>query len=284
VGIIGPWLPLQDPSARSKQVQAPPSALHWFGTTYLGQDVFAQLVIGTRGILIVGFSAGLIATALAILVGVSAGYFGGMRDEGLSMLSNVFLVIPQIPLMIVIVSMVQSNSKLVVILVIALTGWAWGARVMRSQTLSMAGRDFVQAAKANGESSIRIIIFEIMPNLIAIIASTFINTVMAAVMAEITLAFVGIVPLSDWNWGLILYYAQSNGALNQGAWWWFIPAGLCVALLGMSLALINFGIDEFINPRLRNVGMNAAKLRRMRVRPRVGFTPVVRPISTRRPR
>jgi len=276
--VIAPYDPNATDPAASLQG---PSLHHLLGTSQIGQDIFSQLVIGTRGVMIVGLTAGLIATALAVLIGVSAGYLGGWGDEGLSMLSNIFLVIPALPLMIVITSMVSTSSAWTVILVIALTGWAWGARVMRSQTLSLAQRDFVAAAKANGESSVRIIVFEIMPNLTAIIASTFINTVIAAVLAEITLAYVGVASLSDWNWGTILYWAQSSGAFQQGAWWWFVPAGLCVALLGMSLALINFGIDEFVNPRLRNSGMNAARLRRMRVRPRVGFTPVVRPVVRR---
>jgi peptide/nickel transport system permease protein len=148
--------------------------------------------------------------------------------------------------------------------------------VLRSQTLSLRGRDFVEAARASGESNWRIIIFEILPNLTAIVASTYINTVTAAVLAEITLAYIGVASLSDWNWGTILYWAQSSGAFQQGAWWWYVPAGLCVALLGMSLALINFGIDEFVNPRLRSTGMNSGKLARRGIRPRVGFTPVVR--------
>ncbi|MCL1840326.1 MAG: ABC transporter permease [Propionibacteriaceae bacterium] len=281
VAIFGPIFAPYDPNATSSTPLSGPTWHHLLGTSQTGQDIFSQLVVGTRGVMIVGLSAGIIATALAVLIGVSAGYFGGWGDEGLSMLSNVFLVIPALPLMIVITSMVATSSKWTVILVIALTGWAWGARVMRSQTLSMAHRDFVEAARANGESSIRIIVFEIMPNLTAIIASTFINTVIAAVLSEVTLAFIGVASLSDWNWGTILFFAQTGGAFMQGAWWWFVPAGLCVALLGMSLALINFGIDEFVNPRLRNSGMNAARLRRLRVRPRVGFTPVVRPVEKR---
>ena len=277
VAIIGEWISPYDPNKIDATASMlGPSGSHWLGTTQTGQDIFSQLLIGTRGVMIVGFSAGIIATVLAVLVGVSAGYFGGWRDEGLSMLSNIFLVIPALPLIIIITSMVAHANSGTVILVIAMTGWAWGARVLRSQTLSLARRDFVEAARANGEKSWRIIIFEILPNLTAIIASTFINTVIAAVLSEITLAYIGVASLTDWNWGTILYWAQSSGAFQQGAWWWFVPAGLCVALLGMSLALINFGIDEFVNPRLRQSGMNASRLRHLGVRPRVGFTPVVR--------
>ncbi|MDR0959630.1 MAG: ABC transporter permease [Propionibacteriaceae bacterium] len=280
LAIVGPWIAPHDPNAVNPSASLEsPSWSHWLGTSQTGQDIFSQLLVGTRGVMVVGFSAGIIATALAVVIGVSAGFIGGAGDEVLSMLSNIFLVIPSLPLIIIITAQIEGNSHLTIILVIALTGWAWGARVLRSQTLSLRRRDFVEAARANGERRWRIIGFEILPNLTAIIASTFINTVTAAVLAEITLAYIGVASLSDWNWGTILYWAQSSGAFQQGAWWWYVPAGLCVALLGMSLALINFGIDEFVNPRLRSTGLNARTLRQRHIRPRVGFTPVVHEVG-----
>jgi peptide/nickel transport system permease protein len=141
--------------------------------------------------------------------------------------------------------------------------------------MSLRRRDFVEAARANGESTWRIIVFEILPNLTAIIAAGFVGTVVFAVLSQITLAFLGVTSVSNWNWGTILFWAQSNLALQRGAWWWFVPAGLCIALLGTALTLINFGIDEFVNPRLRSTGLNARSLRRRGIRPRIGFTPVV---------
>jgi len=284
LAVIGPAISPYDPSKIDvAHPLARPSASHWLGTTALGQDVLSQVLTGTRAVVIIGFSAGLVATVLAVIIGVTAGYLGGAGDEILSMLSNIFLVLPGIPLIIIITSQMQSRSRWAVILVIALTGWAWGSRVMRSQTLSLRNRDFVEAARANGESKARIIFFEIIPNMTAIIASSFINTVLAAVAALVMLSFLGVISGNDWNWGTILMQAQNNMALPQGAWWWYVPAGLLVALLGMSLALINFGIDEFVNPRLRNTGMNAAVLRRRHIRPRVGFTPVVQEVRRRPP-
>jgi len=275
IAIIGPWIAPYDPSARSKDVLQPPSFHHLFGTTHLGQDVFSQVLVGTRGVMIVGFVAGFTATAIGVLIGVTAGYLGGVGDEGLSMLSNIFLVIPQLPLIIIIAGQLPTAGGLTVALVIAATGWAWGARVLRAQTLSLRKRDFIEAARANGEKSWRIITAEILPNLTAIIASGFVGTVAFAVLSLITLSFVGITSTSSWNWGTILYWAQAQLALQRGAWWWFVPAGLCIALLGMSLTLINFGIDEFVNPRLRSTGLNARSLRKRGIRPRIGFTPVV---------
>ncbi|RKR92395.1 peptide/nickel transport system permease protein [Micromonospora pisi] len=276
IAVIGPWIAPYDPSARGADLVAPPSGAHWFGTTHLGQDIFSQVLVGTRGVIFVGFLAGAVATVLSVLIGVTAGYLGGAADESLSALSNVFLVIPALPLVIILASTIQSAGDLVVALVIGFTSWAWGARVLRAQTLSLRRRDYVEAARASGESTWRIVLFEILPNLTAIIASNFVGTVIFAVMSEITLAFIGISTISEWNWGTILFWAQSQQALAQGAWWWFVPAGLAIALLGTALSLVNFGIDEFVSPRLRSSGKAKVRTADGRVvRMRVGFTPVL---------
>ncbi|HEX3790161.1 MAG TPA: ABC transporter permease [Pseudonocardiaceae bacterium] len=276
LAIFGPILAPYDPSARGNDLVAPPSAAHWFGTTHLGQDIFSQVLDGARSVISVGLLAGLVATVLAVLFGVTAGYLGGTADDSLSVVANVFLVIPALPLIIIISSDLQGASDVMVALLIGLTSWAWGARVLRAQTLSLRRRDYVEAARAAGEPPWRIVGFEILPNLTAVIASSFISTVMFAVMSEITLAFIGVSGMSEWNWGTILFWAQSQQALSQGAWWWFVPVGLAIAILGTALALVNFGIDEFVNPRLR--GGNRNKIRTAtgrRVHMRVGFTPVL---------
>jgi peptide/nickel transport system permease protein len=276
IAIIGEWIAPFDPSARSNDLLEPPSGTHWFGTTHLGQDVFSQVLVGTRGVMLVGLVAGLVATVLSILVGVTSGYLSGLGGEGLSALSNVFLVIPALPLIIIVGSAVSSGGDYVVAVIIGFTSWAWGARILRAQTLSLRRRDYVEAARANGESTWRIIMFEILPNLSAVIASGFVGTVIFAVMSEITLAFVGVSSFSNWNWGTILFWAQSQQALAQGAWWWFVPAGLAIAVLGTALSLLNFGIDEFVSPRLRGHGKTTVKTVDGRtVRMRVGFTPVL---------
>ncbi|SCG72934.1 ABC transporter permease [Micromonospora inositola] len=276
--VIGPWVAPYNPDARSGDVLQPPSTAHWFGTTHLGQDIFSQILVGARSVMVVGLIAGVLATILSILIGVTAGYIGGAADEGLSALSNVFLVIPALPLIIIVTSMIERASDTLVALIIGFTSWAWGARVLRAQTLSLRRRDYVEAARATGERTWRIILFEILPNLTAIIASGFVGTVIFAVMSEITLAFIGISSISSWNWGTILFWAQGQQALAQGAWWWFVPAGLAIALLGTALALINFGIDEFVSPRLRSAGKTRIRTADGRtVRMRVGFTPVLAP-------
>ncbi|ROS76605.1 ABC transporter permease [Cellulomonas sp. PhB143] len=276
LAVVGPWIAPQDPDEITADLLLGPSGAHWLGTDQLGRDVFSQLLVGTRSVLLVGVLAGVIATVLAILVGVSAGFLGGVADEVLSALSNIFLVIPALPLMIIIVGQAPHAGNLLVAAILALTGWAWGARVLRAQTMSLRRRDFVEAARANGERTARIVWFETLPNLTAIIASSFVSTVTFAVLSQVTLAFIGVTPVDDWSWGTVLYWAQANQALSLGAWWWFVPAGLLIALLGMALTLINFGIDEFVNPRLRSAGVSARSMRRREIRPRIGFTAVVK--------
>ncbi|MCU7725090.1 ABC transporter permease [Actinoplanes sp. KI2] len=273
--VIGPWIAPYDPDARSNALVQGPSAEHWLGTTHLGQDVLSQLLVGTRSVVYVGFLAAFIATTLSVLVGVASGYIGGKADDTLSVITNVVLVIPAVPLMIIITSTLNNVSDTMIAVIIGLTCWSWNARVLRAQTLSLRRRDFVEASRASGERTWRIIGFELLPNLTAVIASGFVGTVIFAVLSEITLAFIGVVN-NGWNWGTILFWAQGQQALGQDAWWWFVPAGLAIALLGMALSLINFGIDEFVSPRLRSAGKTKLRTARGRtVRMRIGFTPVM---------
>jgi|SRR5579859_5962460 len=251
VAIFGPLIARQDPQALSYDALLPPSGAHWLGTTQTGQDVFAQLVDGTRLTLLVGFGVGIIATTLSVVIGLTAGYFGGLVDEGLSLLMNVFLVIPALPLAIVMAGYLTVRGPVSVAIVLVITGWAWGARVLRAQTLSMRQRDFISAARANGETTFHLIFAEILPNEIAIVCASLIFTILYAILAEVGLEFLGLGDVTATSWGNILFWATNGNALLLGAWWWFVPVGLCIALLGAGLAFINFGIDEITNPRLR---------------------------------
>jgi peptide/nickel transport system permease protein len=279
--IVGPYLAPYDPSATNFAPNLTPSASHWLGTTSLGQDILSQLLTGARATMVVALVAGLVATFLAIGVGVAAGYLGGRADDGLSLLSNVFLAIPGLPLLIVIDSylpVAERSNAFVIGLIISLTGWAWGARVLRAQTMSLRNRDFVEASRIIGESRTRIMVAEIAPNLLPVLASSLLFTILYAIGAYVTLAYVGLTSTSVWNWGTMLYWAQANNAPLSNEWYWFVPPGICIALVGTGLALVNFGIDEFINPRLREGGLSARQRRRIGMprRPRLGFTPVRR--------
>jgi peptide/nickel transport system permease protein len=259
VGIVGPLVVKTSPSALGPAVLQPPSFEHWLGTTQEGQDVLAQMVYGTQTSLLVGFVAAGLATLLSVVIGVTAGFMGSLCDEVLSVLTNIFLVIPALPLVIVLAGYLPSKGWFSIAIVIAVTGWAFGARVLRAQTLSLAKRDFIQASRANGERTARIVFSEILPSLVPIVAAGFLNTVIFAVITQASLAFLGLASVSQWSWGSILYWAQANSAFEDGAWWWYVPPGLAIALLGMGLTLLNFSIDEFVNPRLRTRGMRGSR-------------------------
>lgn len=263
---IGPILYTANPSTLTSAALLSPSLAHPLGTTATGQDVLAQLLAGSRVSLLVGFLAAAIATVIGMIVGIIGGYLAGIADEALSLLSNVFLVIPTLPLVIVISGYLPSKGAISVAVVIAVTGWAWGARVQRAQTLSIRRRDYISAARATGEGLWRIIVYEILPNEMAIVVAGFLFTVIFAILTQAGLAFLGLSSVSEWSWGTMLYWAQNGQALQLGAWWWFVPPGLCIALVGTGLALINFGIDEFINPRLRTGGAASGKEPRRRWR------------------
>lgn len=259
VAIFGPMLAPYDPSTVSYDVLQPPSADHWFGTTQTGQDIFSQMLYGARISMIVGLAAAAMATTISVTIGLTAGYLGGLSDDLLSLLANIFLVLPGLPLTIILITLIPDSGSIGIILIIGVTGWAWGARVLRAQTLSLRKRDFVEAARATGRSRSSIIFREILPNQLAVIASSFLGTVTGAILTQASLAFLGLTSVSEWSWGTILYWAQVSSALVVNAWWWFIPAGLAIALLGTGMSLLNFGIDEFINPRLRAAGMSSGR-------------------------
>ena len=314
VAAIGPWIAPYDPGrtfAGTASFPLPPSSAHWLGTTQLQQDVLSQLLVGGgdqtalvpsfpcvsqllaggRSTVLVAFVAGIVATVLSVVIGVTAGYLSGTSDDLLSMLANFFLVLPALPLLIVIFGFLpssQGGDDMLIGLIIAITGWAWGARVLRAQTLSLRNRDYVESARIIGERSWRIIGFEILPNLTPIVASSFLFTVLYGVGTYTALAFLGLVNPNHWSWGGMLFYAQEAGAQQSGYWWLFIPPGIAVALLGTSLALLNFGIDEFINPRLRAAGLSRRQAKRAGVpgaprRFELGMTPVVRQATGDRP-
>jgi len=252
LAIVGPYVAPYSPSAQSGPLLAPPSMAHLLGTTQTGQDVLSELLVSARVTLLVGFVTAAIATFLGVLVGVTAGYVGGLGDEFLSLLANVFLVIPALPLVIVLAGYLRGAGWLDVAIVISVTGWAFGARILRAQTLSLRERDFVVAARARGERRWRLIVFEILPNELAIVVSGFLLTSVFAILTQASLAFLGVGSISSWSWGTMLYWAQNAEAFTLGAWWWYVPPGLCIALFGTALGLLNFGIDERFNPRLRS--------------------------------
>lgn len=248
--LFGPLF-VHNADAFSTDKLAHPSASHWLGTTQTGQDVFDQLVQSTRGTLIIGVTTGLLASVISTVIGVGGALAGGIADELLNLVSNVALVIPQLPLVIIVAAFAKGSGTVSEILVIALTSWAASARILRGQTLSLRERDYVLAARAGGEPGWKVALYDVIPNELPIIGSQFIYATIAAVLTVSTLSFLGLSDPSQLSWGNMLYFAQNDEALDSGAWWWFVPPGLCIALFGAALAMVNFGLDEIFNPRLR---------------------------------
>lgn len=249
--ILGPIL-TQDPRNYDNPTFASPNGDHLLGTNNIGADVLAQLAEGARGSIMVGLVAGLIAVVLSLFFGIVAGYRGGLIDEGLSLVTNIMLVIPGMPLVIVIAAYLQSRTMWVIAVVLGITSWAGSAVVLRLQAKSLRNRDYVAASRVSGERTHRIILVEILPNLLPLLAAMFLSAVVLAILSEAGLSYLGLGPSGAITWGTMLNQASLHNAFIVGAWWWFVPPGALIALLGCGLSLINFSIDETINPKLRN--------------------------------
>ncbi|MFC5930666.1 ABC transporter permease [Cryobacterium melibiosiphilum] len=245
--LIAPYDPTANDFGRSEDM----TAAHLLGTTAAGQDVLSQIIHGARVSVFVGFVAGLFSTIIAVLIGLSWGYLRNVTADVINFIVNLFLVIPALPLMIVIAAYLQNGGIGMIILVVVITGWAWGARVLRSQTQSLRSRDFVTAAIFSGESSFRIVFREILPNMTSLIVGSFFGAATAAILAEAGLSFLGLGDSTTISWGTMLFWAQNSNALLTGQWILLFAPGLCISLLATSLSLINFGVDGLSNPRLR---------------------------------
>ena len=248
VAFIGPFL-VADPNAFSGMPRQAPGADALLGTNGQGQDVLAQTIVATRTSLFLGLGVGVLVVLIGAIVGVTAGYFGGRTDDLLSLIVNIFLVIPGLPLAIVVAAYLPTGT-FTIAMVLVFTGWAWNARVLRAQTLAIREKDFVAAAIVSGERHLFIIMREIVPNMSSLMTSQFIGGTIFAIGAQVGLEFLGMGDLSQVTWGTNLYWATNNQALLTGTWWTFIPTGLCIATVGFALAMVNFGIDEMTNPRL----------------------------------
>lgn len=246
---------------------------HILGTTQLGADVFAQLAHGGRNSLIIGLTAGFLALSLSVFFGVVGGYVGGWTDEILFLITSVMLVIPGLPLMIVISSYIPGRSIWLIAVILGITAWAGAAIVLRSQARSLRNRDYVAASRVAGERPLRIILVEIIPNLLPLAAAQFIGTIVAAILGEAGLSFLGLGPTGSITWGTMLNDAQQGAALIRGAWWWFLPPGILIALLAGALSLVNFSIDEIINPKLRLAPQAVKNVRKYKKAVKAGTVP-----------
>ena len=253
VALIAPLISVSDPTGFDLYAaHQAPSWHHLFGTTDQGSDIFSQVVLGARRSLLLGAAAGALATVLAATLGILAAYSGGIVDEVINFLTNVFLVIPVIPLLVVISAYLKSRNMGTMILVLAFTLWAFEARILRGQAMQLKNRDFVLAAKVAGESTWRIVFGEIMPNMISRIAAAFVLVFYISLLVDAGLEFLGLGDTTHVSWGMTLYWAQTNSAVLQGEWWPFVFPGIALVITVLGLTLILAGIDEVSNPRLRD--------------------------------
>lgn len=250
ITILAPELARNDPNAPLSLPWQSPNGQYWLGTTGLGQDVYSQWIYATRTTMLIGLGVGVVSTFISVIIGVYSGYRGGKTDNVLNWFSNAMLVLPSYPLILVIASYIPNANSWAIMLVLGLTSWPAAARMKRSQALTFRTRDFVLAAKLSGISDFRIMLNEILPNMLSLVFNTFIGMVSWGIFGEAFLRFLGIGATSVPSWGNMLNQAQQNAALLNGGWWWFVPPGLSITLVILSLTLINYGVDAVSNPKL----------------------------------
>jgi peptide/nickel transport system permease protein len=263
IGLFPGLIARDNPSAEIYPRKLGPSTAHLLGTTAFGQDMWSQVIHGARPVLLIAFGVGFGATLLAMLIGVAAAYLGGAWDGGLNLLTDVLLVIPTFPLLIVIGSYLHGASTGVLIAVITLISWSYTARQLRAQALSIRGRDFLEAARVRGERSLYIIVVEIIPTMTSLLVASFLTNALYAVLFSSSLQFIGLGNPDTVSWGTMLYWAENEEAFQTGQALWIIIPGLCIVALGAAFALLNYAFDEIGNPALRP----AKSMRRVRIKP-----------------
>ncbi|MEJ2598623.1 MAG: ABC transporter permease [Anaerolineales bacterium] len=253
LAVVGPMFTHYDPTDFVGPPGSPPSAQYWFGTTTFGEDVFTQFVHGLASTFLVGIVGGGLGTLLGMIIGFSAGYRGGFLDEGLNVLTNVVLTIPALALLVVISAYVKVRGVFIESLFIGFTTWPWAARAIRAQTFSLRSRDFVDLARLSGMGSIKIIFKEIAPNMASYLFMTFILMFGGSILTAATLDFLGLGPTQGISLGLMMNMAVLWSALTLGMWWWFIPPGIGITAIVGAFYVMNVGLDEVFNPKLREM-------------------------------
>ena len=252
VASLGPWLVNYQPLAfgGAEDVLRPPSAQHWLGTDDMGRDVFKALIAGSQVSLIVGLMATAISMLIGTLIGIVSGFVGGRTDSLLMRLTDVFLVLPWLPLMLVLAALL-GPSIWNIIFVIGITGWAGTARLIRGQTLAVKERQFVERARALGGGGMHIMLHHLLPNVFPLIFANTILITAVSILSETTLSFLGMGDSTRPSWGMMMHFAFESGATSAGAYWYILPPGLCVLLLVLGFTLMGYAFDEIFNPKLR---------------------------------
>lgn len=253
LGIIGPFFIDHGPNQYIGPQSQKPSGEHWLGTTTFGQDIWAQFVYGVRATFLIGFFGGGVAFLIGTAIGFFAGYKGGLVDEVLNMLTNVVLVLPALVVLIIAVAYLDARGLFIQAVFIGLTTWPWAARAVRSQTLSLATREYVDLARLSGRRTWRIITTEVAPNMSSYLVMSFILLFGGAVLTAAGLDFIGLGPSDGVSLGLMLQNSVEWSALQLGMWWWFVPPGLAITTIVGAMYILNVGLDEVFNPKLREL-------------------------------
>ena len=251
VALFAPLIATHDPRSNEFLPNLDPGSGHLLGTTTKGEDIFSQLIYGARTSLIVGVLGGLLSTAIALAIGLTAGYLHGTVDDVLTFFINLALVVPILPLIALLAAYAPGQGLLLIIVIIGITGWAGGARLKKAQILTLRSRDYITAAVFAGERTWQIIFRQIMPNMISLVVVGYMGAAMGAIGAEAGLAFLGFGNPETISWGTMSFWANNSGALVTGQWAWLLAPGLALSFLIMSMTLINFGVDALGNPQLR---------------------------------
>ena len=253
---IGDWDAAYDPfyEDRTCDAMAPPSADHWLGTDANNQDILSRIIYGSRVSLLVGLVATIVSMGLGASVGLLSGYWGGVKDEVLMRVTDVFLVIPWLALMIVFAAVLPGGPSVTkIVVVIGITGWSSTARIVRAQVFSLKERAFIERARAIGAGDYHIVIKHVFPNVFPLMFANAILTVALSILSESTLSFIGLGPISSEvvTWGNILEDADNAFAMQQGLYWWVVVPGLCIVLVVLAFTFVGYALDEVFNPKLR---------------------------------
>ena len=246
---------LVDPAERrtgSAPARMAPSAEAILGTTSLGQSVAIQWTQAVPNSIQVGLIAATLGTLIGATIGLISGYFGGKLDAVLRVLIDVFLSVPSLLFLILIASLIKGVSVTTMAVIIGLFAWAWPARAVRSQALTLKERAFVNVARLNGESEIEIVGRELLPHMLTWLGANFLNAFIAAILAESGLSILGLGPQREMTLGTMIYWALSYGAIFQNLWWWWLTPVITLIVLFLALYLVHLGLDETGNPRTRS--------------------------------
>ncbi|ANY72528.1 ABC transporter permease [Paenibacillus ihbetae] len=250
--LIYPLFNRSDPLEMIALAYQPPDAKLLLGSDNFGRDLFLELIYGIRTSLQVGLIAGVFATAIGLVIGLTSGYIGGMIDNLLTAVTNIFIVIPSFVILILISVSIDSRSSFVTAVIIGVTSWPWTARAVRAQTSSLRNRDHVNIAKISGYSTPRIIVSEILPYIASYVVMAFVLQTASGILSEASISMLGLGPYNTISLGIIMNWALVFEAPVAGAWWAFIPAAISIAMITFSLYMMNTGMDEIFNPKIRS--------------------------------